>query len=382
MPETEKNFIAQRADHADKAYFIRSYEANLVEQIRNMLAPYTISSIQEFEELAKRSESPLSFDQLTRIRQLLELLQRTRDEGALPPEGIIYFNTISIEEPAVNPFREAVTEDGAVFNSAEFRELDLLYMAELCRTAYREIGLHAWADALPADAAAIMSYDVKQRARFSQYAQEGRIPFFMPPASVQLDTLKAMIVKDASKKLRFRFFKPLWIEDGIDHRAEDGFVASPSIRTVMSRKDTSSVEGVPNQWYIMWETPFSRMINDNDDAELIIKKEKILFRKKYELDRSRVGCIMPAEYLAFSTLFARIMLAYAKRDDAIIKTLKIPDRSSGVYIPKIFYGNSPDCFIGWNTDEASLNMSQGSQVDLGTVKRYKFRLPVREIIER
>ena len=65
---------------------VRSYADNLATQIRDILALYNITNVEELHHIASQRNTPLTEEHFTRLQKLMTLLQRTKETGELPKE--------------------------------------------------------------------------------------------------------------------------------------------------------------------------------------------------------------------------------------------------------------------------------------------------------
>lgn len=267
----------------------------------------------------------------------------------LPPEKHIV-HVESRKKDIINPFAEVLKENGmSGIEKLDQLEIDLGEILESCKETYRRHGLDTWANALPSSLADIVSGDPKQHKRFEAYLKEGRIPVFMPPASIQLQTLKDML-HTVSTNTHFNHFKPEVITGAAVTPAEDGYVGWDHFKNLMESKNPSLVTGVPNTAYIMWEKPTQKpeSMNKNlPDQKKYIQDEQEKFKKAHNVTQSLIGGMMPAEYLALQIVFSDFVKAYAQRERVDIQTLNPLDNGTYTRFPGVEEAGGSVAVASW-----------------------------------
>ena len=361
---------------------VLSYADNLAKQIRDILALYNITSEEELRHLASQRDTPLTEEHFARLQTLIALLQHTKETGEIPTEALLVISVESRTKDIVNPFADIWAENGITGKEKLKKlEIDLGELLESCKETYHRKGLDTWADALPQTAADIILSDPAQRERFEAYLKEGRIPLFMPPASVQLATMKNMVSGG-----RFSHFKPditTTDSNGTPStvEADDGHIPWDDFRDLMAAQNPSLTTGVPDHWYIMWVKPTAKPEATDKtvaEQERYIQQAQDDFKKKYNTKEPLIGGIMPAEYCAFQTLLPAIAKTYLKKMEGEELTEYTPfDYSSYTQFPGIESINGDFAVAQWgNEDEALiLDFSANRDEPFGGV-----RLPVREVV--
>jgi hypothetical protein len=274
-----------------------------------------IASISECAEQPQFANTYL-FESISRPEHKRIAGDITTDIEFLAPEKhIISAESRKNKKDIINPFADIWTENGVTGKEKlEKFEIDLGEMLELCKATYRKKGLDTWADALPQTTAEIIPTDPKQQERYKEYLKEGRIPIFMPPRSMQLDTMASMVSGD-----QFSHFKPD-ITTTDSHgatsttEANDGYIPWDHFRNLMAAKNQTLVAGVPDHWYIMWLQPTQE--SEYRDESLANQEKYIANKQKEFKDKTQkdlIGGIMPAEYCAFQTLLPEIAREYLSK---------------------------------------------------------------------
>ena len=369
---------------------VRSYADNLSVRIRNILASHNIASVAEFNQLACEKDSPLLAD-LALLEHLAGLLNQIWETGEIPKEAATTIEVISDVRDIQNPFFEVWNEPDnkkawvqAKGNDPERTlerfEIDLGEILDLCKQTYRAKGLDSWANALPATVADIVAKSPEQQKRFETYLKEGRIPLFMPPASVQLESMKAALYA-VGREYWLRHFRPDVIAGGVSTEAEETCVSWDYLRELMETKDRSLVTGVPDTWYILWVQPTREpqcMGKTLTYQKKYIEDEQKIFTQTHRTTEPLIGGMMPAEYCALQTVFSKLVLAQAKKDAVSIQTVNPLDEDTWTRFPGVEESSGGSVAgAGWETVDCQL------WLDGGVVKETLVsgvRLPVREII--
>jgi len=321
--------------------------------------------------------------------------------GALPDvefikgEAVIEVVSPRGKKEIINPladiWKEQITDDltklekDRLLTLAEIKiekfEIDPGEMLDICKQVYRRKGLATWADTLPGDVSEVISSNPGQLKRFESYLKAGKIPFFMPPAEVQLETMKTMMTGD-----RFAHFKPdITATDNTGatstRESDNGYVSWEHFRNLTASKNRTLVSGIPDCWYIAWFAPTQKPEATKktlDQQKHYIKKAQVDFKREHNTSESLIDGIMPAEYFGLQTALPDIVKAQMQKESVQFKSYIPLDKGTWTRFPGVEEADGFVAVAHWDVEDRRLRLSGSVGLAGGDVG---FRLLVREKIK-